>query len=385
MARKLFFILLLIFVTGCTSQQRSTTSTTIKLKSLPNWSLALEKYDPELLKQLIDQGERQKILNFMIISLNLIDQQQYQLAKLILKDTVLEIESLYGIQDSSIAQRKKLFTEAKKARSSFYRESIKYFRGEPYERMMAYYYLGLLNLRENNFELAYASFKNGLLQDAIAEEQQYQADFKVLEALAYWTAIKMKAQSLAEIHAKALSKTQLMSLQEPHLLVLEIGQAPQKIQKGKYRELLAFSCKNKLTGTITTLLKPYNTRILKMGNLCYQAMTRGGRYVDGILASQVVWKDTWATRQKKAWKQISQHRMGSMNALVQAKTMRKSIYPEADIRSWNNIPQHIYIGTTTSTTANGLKMANNMLGFNKEINLKPMSHKNQSMISWSRL
>jgi len=70
--------------------------------------------------------------------------------------------------------------EAAKARSLWYEEGCKIFKGEPYERCMMYYYRGLLYLWKKDYGNAHACFANGILQDAFAEEEQDQCDFGLL-------------------------------------------------------------------------------------------------------------------------------------------------------------------------------------------------------------
>ncbi|MBL0691217.1 MAG: hypothetical protein JJV97_02670 [SAR324 cluster bacterium] len=57
--------------------------------------------------------------------------------------------------------------DAKKAGSLWYNEQTKNFKGEPYERMMVFYYLGLIYLINEDYGNAQASFKQALLQKAI--------------------------------------------------------------------------------------------------------------------------------------------------------------------------------------------------------------------------
>ncbi|MFP3441488.1 hypothetical protein R0K18_27540, partial [Pantoea sp. SIMBA_133] len=84
-----------------------------------------------------------------------------QEAKNTLTQARLEIENVYADSDA-----------ARKARSIWYEEAEKDFKGEPYERAMVYLYLGLIYLEEGDYGNARASFLAGLLQDAFAEEEQ---------------------------------------------------------------------------------------------------------------------------------------------------------------------------------------------------------------------
>ena len=66
--------------------------------------------------------------------------------------------------------------EAANARKLWYAESVKPFRGESYERMMAFYYRGVIYMQGGDFGNAQASFRMSIQQDAFAEEEQYQSD-----------------------------------------------------------------------------------------------------------------------------------------------------------------------------------------------------------------
>ena len=95
-----------------------------------------------------------------------------------------------GLFDGALASIEGMFANtenAAKARSLWYEEGAKDYKGEPYERAMAYYYRGLLYLAEGDYENARASFRGGILQDAFAEEQQHRSDFAALMILEGWS------------------------------------------------------------------------------------------------------------------------------------------------------------------------------------------------------
>lgn len=61
------------------------------------------------------------------------------------------------------------------------KESAKDYRGDPYEQLIAYLMLGLLNYREGNLENAQANFKTALLADTGSSDERYRSD----SAIAY--------------------------------------------------------------------------------------------------------------------------------------------------------------------------------------------------------
>ncbi|KAF0137569.1 MAG: hypothetical protein FD153_1647 [Rhodospirillaceae bacterium] len=124
--------------------------------------------------------------------------------------------------------------DAQLARHLFVREASKDFRGEPYERAMAYYYRGLLYMRASDYENAGASFKSGVLQDALAEKEEYQADFSLLMLLEGWASHCRGQQSqVQEICAefKAHNRFRFPPPVDGHntLILVETGWSPIKI------------------------------------------------------------------------------------------------------------------------------------------------------------
>ena len=134
---------------------------------------------PEPLKPhyatLMRQGQRNAVLNEMRIGLGAAELGARAAAAESFDHALGAIEAVYADTET-----------AAKARSLWSAEAYKDFKGEPYERAMAYYYRGLLYLRDGDYENARASFKGGMLQDAFAEEEQNRSDFALLAFLEGW-------------------------------------------------------------------------------------------------------------------------------------------------------------------------------------------------------
>ena len=73
--------------------------------------------------------------------------------------------------------------DAKRARGLFSAESTKTFIGEPYERVMAYYYRGLLYWRDGQPDNARACYRSGQLIDSDAEAVDNKSDYVLLDYL----------------------------------------------------------------------------------------------------------------------------------------------------------------------------------------------------------
>ena len=171
------------------------------------------------------QGQRNRVLNDMRLGLATFAMERNPLAETLFDDALQGIEAVYADNE-----------EAKKSRKLFVKEQNKDFKGEPYERVMAYYYRGLLYMRAGDYENARASFKGGMLQDAFAEEEQYRADFALMPYLQGWAAHCSGNASLAAEDFKEfrdLNKdTPLPREHDTVLVLVETGAAPVKVSDG---------------------------------------------------------------------------------------------------------------------------------------------------------
>ena len=81
--------------------------------------------------------------------------------------------------------------DAKRARGLFSAESTKTFIGEPYERVMAYYYRGLLYWRDGQPDNARACYRSGQLIDSDAEAVDNKSDYVLLDYLDGFASAKL--------------------------------------------------------------------------------------------------------------------------------------------------------------------------------------------------
>jgi hypothetical protein len=268
-----------------------------------------------------------------------------------------EIEAIYANTESSA-----------KARSLYYEEGMKDFKGEPYERCMAYYYRGLLYLQKGDYDNARACFKGGILQDAFAEEEQHRCDFATLIFLEGWAAqlagdIEIAKACYAE--TKRYRPDFNAPSEEANILIIaETGTSPRKLSDGvghaelKFRRGRNFSEKSaeaSINGNRQISLFP-------MEDVAWQAMSRGGRAVDKILQGKVEFRKTneqvgtvltdvssstmisaplWGDNVETV--QGISAAIGLVGVIQMAAGARAR--PHADTRYWDNIPDGIHVAT----------------------------------------
>ncbi len=253
--------------------------------------------------------------------------------------------------------------DAAKARSLFSGENAKTFIGEPYERVMAYYYRGILYWRDGQPDNARACFRTGEFIDSDAESAAYKSDYVLLDYLEGFASEKLGADgSDAFKRAEANAKGQALPRYDRKANVLvfaEFGQGPRKYQGGEYGEQLRFmigdspACSAALTVDGRTIALP------AYDDLNYQATTRGGRVMDYILGNKAVFKRTTNTVGDTAligsaiaadniYRRDGGKSRDAENAAIAlgaigliGKIASAATTPHADIRAWDNLPQRL--------------------------------------------
>ncbi|BAE50603.1 hypothetical protein [Paramagnetospirillum magneticum] len=234
------------------------------------------------------QGDRNRVLNDMRLGLASFGLGRDQLAAQLFDDALGGIEAIYADND-----------DARRARGLWVKEGTKDFKGEPYERVMAYYYRGLLYMKAGDYENARASFKGGLLQDSFAEEEQFRADFALMPFLQGWAAHCSGNDSLAAEDFKefrAINKDAPLPRDKDNILVLvESGAAPVKTSDGPRLKI-------KRSGSTETARISWadpehpkdhpGANAILLEDIFRQASTRGGRPFDSILEGKADYKDT---------------------------------------------------------------------------------------------
>ena len=253
---------------------------------------------------------------------------------------------------------------AKKARSLWYEEGMKDFKGEPYERAMAYYYRGLLYLMDKDYENARACFKAGIIQDAFAEEKQNRCDFALLLFLEGYCSLKLGDHQLAAAAFDELKKLRpdfiVPTADSDIMIIIETGSSPRKLADGVgHGELKFFRGRNILEKRVTLHIDNKEIKAYPIEDIAWQAMTRGGRPVDKIIKGQVEFRKTHekvgttltdissnmllaspATSHSDAVAGVSAA-LGILGVAEMALAARTRTH--ADTRYWDNLPDTVHI------------------------------------------
>lgn len=253
---------------------------------------------------------------------------------------------------------------AARARSLWYEEGAKDFKGEPYERAMAFYYRGLLYLVDGDYENARAAFRGGILQDAFAEEGQYQSDFASLLLLEGWS-----NQLLGEAGAARDAYQEVLRLRpqwrvpapgDNTLIIAELGGSPRKLGDGiGNHEIVYRRPKRTPERTADVALDGQPQLLTQVEDVFFQASTRGGRPIDAIIDGKVSFKNTADTLGNVLGTVASEGSvissasgggggrvLGSLAAVgAIAALVSANVKPRADVRYWANLPETVLAAT----------------------------------------
>lgn len=319
------------------------------------------------------QGQRNSVLNEMRIGLLAFQNQEYDLAAWLFDRAIVKIETIFANNKT-----------AKKARSKFTSEEVKDFKGDPYERAMVYFYRGLIYLIRDDYENARASMLGGLLQDSLAEDQEYEQDFSSHFYLAAWASHCNGNQSqMEDYYNQAIKYKPYLPKPQPGdniLIVATSGISPIKKRQGKYNEQRYFDSYADLASyqmsrpelQIGTLKIPF----FISDNLHWQATTRGGRAIDIINKGKAVFKensgkagDSFVQTGNTLMTQgrySNNKKLGNAGAAfaligLVSKGISKATTPTADIRYWDNLPSQIYLGKSSKSQINDSSFSFNFI------------------------
>ena len=287
-----------------------------------------------------------KILTQMVTGKNYFDNKEYLLAKDIFLDVSNKLNKVWNKPE-----------ESKKTRQFWYEEGIKSFKGEPYERIMLFFYLGVTLLQEKEYGNAQASFGQAILQDAFAEEEQYRSDFAIAYFLQSFSQKYLGSQRLSSQNLAKFQELKEDFLDEGFvfgntILLIETGEAPRKLNVGKHDEYLGYQRGADAVHSLNIHLGQENITIFPLGDLYQQASNRGSRGIDAIAQKKAGFKDlTKKVSDVSLRIGVDVARFGSNDdnlalafivAGIGANILSTSTKTKADTRHWSNLPNHIY-------------------------------------------
>jgi hypothetical protein len=246
---------------------------------------------------------------------------------------------------------------AKKARGYFHAEAKKTFIGEPYERSMAYVYRGILYWMDGQPDNARACFRSAELEDSDTENHAYAGDWVLPDYLDGLASTKLggdgsDAFNRAEKSAKGV-KLPPYNPKANALLFFEFGPGPAKYSTGEYGEELRFHVVPSPVISAEFKVDAHVYPVAPADDVGFQANTRGGRVMDHILGNKAVFKkstdvignvaligglSTAALSDNRTAQQVG---LGVALAGLISKGISAATTPQADTRSWDNLPRYI--------------------------------------------
>ena len=313
-----------------------------------------------LCERVYTEGARNAVLNQMRLGLRAMELGYWDESERAFDRAIDQIEAVYADHEA-----------ARKARSLYYEEGLKDFKGEPYERCMAYYYRGLLYLREGDFDNARASFKGGILQDAFAEEDQNRCDFALLIFLEGWAAQQDGDAAAAEVLYEEVKKYrpdfEVPGPEDRVLIVAETGTSPRKVADGVGHSELKFRRGRSFTENRARVAIDDRdpVTLFPIEDVMWQAGSRGGRAVDKILAGKAEFRqkneqmgtvltDVSSTAMLSApmWGDDMGAVQGISAAVGLVGVMQMAAaakaQPHADTRYWDNLPDAVHVLTVAA-------------------------------------
>jgi hypothetical protein len=272
-------------------------------------------------------------------------QGKYDLAQRYLDEVVVRLQNIYGPDKG-----------AKEARNYFHAESKKSFVGEPYERVMSYYYRGILYWMNGEPDNARACFRSGELVDSDAENRSYAGDYVLLDYLDGYITEKLggdgaDAMQRAETSARTWRPPRF-SPKANVMVFVDYGPGPVKFATGEYAEQLRFRCDPSPVSSALVKVGSATGKAVPYDDLCFQATTRGGRVMDHVLANKAVFKSAtdavgnvaimggavMAGTQRGSAQTAG---LAMMGAGLISKIISAATTPTADTRSWDNLPRYL--------------------------------------------
>lgn len=323
--------------------------------------------------QLTTDGERNEVLHLNELAVAALRENRRDIAKRALDEAVLKVDAVFGSTP-----------EAARARSIFFNEDAKLYKGDPYERAMTYFYRGVLYMQDADWQNARAMFRSAALQDSFAEESQNAADWVSFDYLiavceaqlerpfyaqeAFDRAAANYAKNDPEYKKLASSPLpagtaplQVPTAQDNLLVIVQAGLAPQKYRTGSYGQFLSY--RRGISGSPWAQVEICGgprTPPPFLDSLYFQAATRGGRPFDSIQGRKVIVKkgtETLGTvgmlgggavlmNADNEGQAVAGLVLLASGALISL--FASAVQTKADIRQWSSLPDALAIHTSSA-------------------------------------
>jgi len=224
------------------------------------------------------------------------------------------------------------------------------WKGDPHERSMNAYYLGVTYWLLGDADSAAACFKAGLLRDADSEEGAAQSDFGVL-----WFLLghAQRAARHTDGGAHAFGRAKALLRANPYaepahaaeanlVLVFETGDGPRKVATGAHGAQLQVlpGDRTAADARVAAGERDLGTTSFAL-DVHWQAVTRGGEFVDDVNVGKAVLKDASVIAGGIVLHNAdntSEHLLGAGLLLLGL-----LLPAEADVRSWNTLPGEVQV------------------------------------------
>ena len=244
-------------------------------------------------------------------------------------------------------------------------EGSKTWKGDPHEKAMNAFYTGVLYWMTGQPDNARAAFKKGLLADGESDEGDAQRDFALLSWLAGRASLAMGLPQDAEAFFREAREARVFATKhgargEPTNRLLErpvagnvillfgLGLGPSKVRGGDYGQLARVQPNAGGPVAVDVSIDGQSVgRSQLMADLDYQASTRGGRVMAGILQGKAVFKEVTeltgaaligsGLTEKDRRVGVAKVATGAGLLLFSALTQAK-----ADVRHWATLPKSVH-------------------------------------------
>ncbi len=240
----------------------------------------------------------------------------------------------------------------KKAAGIWGAESGKVYKGDPYEQATLCLLLGVLFLEKGDVDNALACFKSGQLADSDVANETYQADYALLQFLeshCYRLRNQPEAQqklsetginSLVSLAGEGQDREYAMALTQDYntLVLIMSGGGPYMMRQGQYGENRFIVIENQRTNRYEILLdgEQWVDAIQGVGDINFQASTRGGREMDGVLKRHAKAKHTTSEIGDTFIQNVGGIEGIAVGLLFKA--VSSAMTAQADIRCWQTLP-----------------------------------------------